>query len=173
MDKAIIIQRLSYIKYLYLKGEEQSQQAEVVAGFSILAFHDAIEMFLMLVYEHLDCGNDKNYKTIDDYLGNIPDIKMKESVKSLNNCRKSLKHQGLMPAKAEIEKHRINTHSILKENSSALLNLDFDSISLIDLVSFEECKQFLSIAQEKRDEDKYLESIVETRKAFRCCASLQ
>ena len=100
MEKAIILQRLSFIKYLYMKGEEQSRQAEVVAGFSILAFHDAIEMFLMLVYEHLDCGNDKNYKTIDDYLGNIPDIKMKESVKSLNNCRKSLKHQGLMPAKA-------------------------------------------------------------------------
>ena len=166
MEKAIIIQRLSYIKYLYLKGEEQSRQAEVVAGFSILAFHDAIEMFLMLVYEHLDCGNDKNYKTIDDYLGNIPNIKMKESVKSLNNCRKSLKHQGLMPAKAEIEKHRINAHSILQENTSALLNLDFDAISLIDLVSFEECKQFLNIAQEKRDEDKYFESIVETRKAF-------
>jgi hypothetical protein len=39
MEKEIIIQRLSYIKYLYLKGEEQSRQAEVVAGFSILAFH--------------------------------------------------------------------------------------------------------------------------------------
>ena len=30
--------------------EEQARQAEIVAGFSILAFHDAIEMFLMLVY---------------------------------------------------------------------------------------------------------------------------
>jgi hypothetical protein len=166
MEKEIIIQRLSYIKYLYLKGEEQSRQAEVVAGFSILTFHDAIEMLLMLVYEHLDCGNDKNYKTIDDYLGNIPGIKMKESVKSLNSCRKSLKHQGLIPAKAEIEKHRVNAHSILQENTSALLNLDFDAVSLIDLVSFEECKQFLNIAQELRDDGKYFECIIETRKAF-------
>lgn len=66
MEKEVVLQRLSYIKYLYLKGEEQARQAEVVAGFSILAFHDAIEMFLMLMYEYLDCGNDKNYKTIDD-----------------------------------------------------------------------------------------------------------
>lgn len=166
MEKEIIIQRLSYIKYLYLKGVEQSRQAEVVAGFSILAFHDAIEMFLMLVYEHLDCGNDRNYKTIDDYLGNISGIKMKESVKALNKCRISMKHQGQFPSKSDIEKHRVNTHSILEDNTTSLLNLDFDSISLIDLVSFEECKQFLKKAQEKRDEDKIYESIIEARKAF-------
>ena len=166
MENEVILQRLSYIKYLYFKGEEQARQAEVVAGFSILAFHDAIEMFLMLMYEHLDCGNDKNYKTIDDYLGSIPNIKMKESVKSLNKCRISMKHQGQFPSKADIEKHRINAHSFLQENALSLLNLDFDSISLINLVSFEECKHFLNIAQRKRDEDKYYESIAETRKAF-------
>ena len=166
MEKGIIIQRLSYIKYLYLKRVEQSQQAEEVAGFSVLAFHDAIEMILMLVYEHLDCGNDKNYKTIDDYLGNIPDIKMKESVKTLNKCRISMKHQGQFPSKSDIEKHRINTHSFFQENTLSLLQLDFDQISLIDLVSFSECKQYLFTAQKNRNEDKCFECTVETRKAF-------
>ena len=166
MDTRVLIQRLSYIKYLYLKGKELSKQAGVVAGFSILAFHDSIEMFLMLVYEHKDCGNDKNYKTIDDYLGNIPDIKMKESIKLLNKCRISMKHQGQFPSKSDIEKHRINALSFLQENTVSLLDLDFDSISLIDLVSFEECKKFLLSAQQKRDENKYFESIVEARKAF-------
>lgn len=53
----------------------------------------------MLMYEHLDCGNDKNYQTIEDYLGSIPNIKMKESVKSLNKCRISMKHQGQFKSK--------------------------------------------------------------------------
>ena len=106
-------------------------------------------MFLMLMYEHLDCGNDKNYKTIDDYLGSIPNIKMKESVKSLNKCRISMKHQGQFPSKPNIEKHRINAHSFLQENALSLLNLDFDSISLINLVSFEECKHFLNIRKKR------------------------
>ena len=166
MEKEIIINRLSYIKYLFLKGEEQARQAEVVAGFSILAFHDAIEMFLMLVYEHLDCGNDKKFITIDDYLGNIPNIKMKESVKSLSKCRNSLKHQGQFPSKNDIDKHRVNTRSFLQTNSSLLLSLDFDSITLIDLVSFEECKQFLKSAQENRDANKFFECMADTRKAF-------
>lgn len=166
MEKEIIIQRLSYIKYLYLKGEEQSRQAEVVAGFSILAFHDATEMLLMLIYEHLDCGNDKNYKTIDDYLGNIQGIKMKESIKALNKCRISMKHQGQFPSKADIEKHRVNTFSILQENTDALLGFDFCSVSLIDLVSFVECRNFLKTAQEKRDGGKIYESVIESRKAF-------
>ena len=37
MENEVVLQRLSYIKYLYFKGEEQARQAEVVAGFSILA----------------------------------------------------------------------------------------------------------------------------------------
>lgn len=166
MDTRVLIQRLSYIKYLYLKGVEQSRQAEVVAGFSILAFHDAVEMFLMLVYEHLDCDKAKNRKTFDEYLGSIPGITMKESVKSLNNCRISLKHHGLLPANKEIEKHRINTHSFLQENTSTLLKLDFDKISLIDLVSFEECKQYLQKAQEELSNKKWFNCIVEAKKAF-------
>lgn len=40
MEKEIVIQRFSYIKNLYLKGEKQSRQSEMVAGFFILAFHD-------------------------------------------------------------------------------------------------------------------------------------
>lgn len=166
MEKGLIIQRLSYIKYLYIKGEEQSRQAEVVSGFSILAFHDALEMFLMLVYEYQDPEKAKKYKTIDDYLGSITGITMKESAKSLNECRNSLKHHGLLPAKKEIDKHRINTHSFLKENAATLLKLDFDTISLIDLVSFDECKKHLIEAQAKRDDGKWFESIANTRKAF-------
>ena len=166
MENYLVIQRLSFIKYLYWKGEEQSRQSEVVAGFSILAFHDAIEMFLMLVYEHLDCGNDKNYKTIDDYLGNIPGVKMKESAKALNKCRNSLKHQGQFPSKADVEKHRVNSFSFLQENTSTLLGLDFDTISLIDLVAFVDCRNFLKAAQERREEENFFESVVETRKAF-------
>ena len=149
-----------------MKGEEQSRQAEVVAGFSVLSFQDAIEMFLMLVSEHLDRGNGKNYKTIEDYLSLIPELSMKESVRMLNKCRISLKHHGQFPSKKDVEKHRTNTYSFLYDNSSTLLDVDFDTITLIDIISFGECKQYLKNAQEKRDSNKWYECIVETKKAF-------
>jgi hypothetical protein len=164
--KGLIIQRLSYIKYLYLKGEEQSRQAEIVAGFSILTFHDAIEMFLMLVFEHQDPDNAKKQKHFDDYLSSISGLKMRDPIRLLNKCRNNLKHEGQLPIKADIERHRMNTYSFLQENTKELLDLSFDEVSLIDLVSYDECKKHLIEAQTKRDEDKWFESIVNTRKAF-------
>ena len=52
LDKGIIIRRLAIIKYLYNIGVQQSMQVETIAGFSILAFHDCAEMFLLLVAEN-------------------------------------------------------------------------------------------------------------------------
>lgn len=51
LDKSIIVKRLALIKYLYRIGIEQSRQAGMFAGFSILTFHDSAEMFLLLVLE--------------------------------------------------------------------------------------------------------------------------
>ena len=52
LDKEIIIRRLAIIKYLYNLGAQQSMQVDMVAGFSILSFHDCAEMFLLLVAEN-------------------------------------------------------------------------------------------------------------------------
>ena len=45
LDKSFIVKRLALIKYLYRIGIEQSRQAGMFAGFSILTFHDSAEMF--------------------------------------------------------------------------------------------------------------------------------
>jgi hypothetical protein len=50
LNPAIIILRLSLIKQLFQIGCEQSKQSESIAGFSLLSFHDNIEMFLKLYH---------------------------------------------------------------------------------------------------------------------------
>jgi len=57
----LLIKRLAYIKQLYRIGMEQSQRNENIAVFSILAFHDSIEMFLALLCEHKNINN-KDFK---------------------------------------------------------------------------------------------------------------
>lgn len=166
MEKNIIVKRLSYIKYLFLKGEEQAKQTEIVAGFSVLALHDAVEMFLMLACEHYDSMKDNKKMMMMDYLGILPDVKMKESMKSLNECRISIKHHGQFPSKTDIEKHRINVRSFLEYHSNTWFDIDFNKLSLIDLVSFEEAKSFLCGALLKKEENDFYGSVVETRKAF-------
>lgn len=46
-----ILERLSFIKYLYELGIEQSQKPEPMCYPALLTFHDAIELFLDLIAE--------------------------------------------------------------------------------------------------------------------------
>lgn len=63
IDKELIIRRLATIKYLYRIGVEQSMQVDTIAGFSILSFHDCVEMFLLLVAEN------KGIKAPESFMG--------------------------------------------------------------------------------------------------------
>ena len=58
IDKELLVKRLSIIKLLYKIGFEQSKQTESISFFSILSFHDSIEMFLKLAAEHKDIKSD-------------------------------------------------------------------------------------------------------------------
>ena len=52
----LILKRLAVIKQLYLQGVAQSYNAEPMNGFSILSFHDSVEMFMKLCAEPLLSG---------------------------------------------------------------------------------------------------------------------
>ncbi len=48
-----ILRRLSYVKYLFQVAIDQSNKPEPLGSFSILTFHDSVEMFLQLSAEYL------------------------------------------------------------------------------------------------------------------------
>lgn len=92
LDKEIIIRRLAIIKYLYNLGAQQSMQVDMVAGFSILSFHDCAEMFLLLVAENKGM---KGENVFMDYWNKIPELTLKESMRILKERRVNIKHKGL------------------------------------------------------------------------------
>jgi hypothetical protein len=53
------MRRLALSRYLYTIGVNQSFQPEPLAGVSILAFHDSVEIFLQVASEHLDVSGPK------------------------------------------------------------------------------------------------------------------
>lgn len=53
MDEEEVIRRLVFIRYLYNLGVEQSKKAEPYSWTSVLTFHDAVELFLVLSAEYL------------------------------------------------------------------------------------------------------------------------
>ena len=165
LDKQIITRRLTLIKYLYCQGVEQSKKAETIAGFSLLHFHDAVEMFLLLVAENLGEKKFQDWSFMQ-FWKEIPDLTMEAQMNSMKNRRVSLKHHGAFPSHDDIEECRINVGTFLKENTKIQFSIDFSDISLADLVSFKETKNNLNKAQIKLKEGDYFQCLIFTRIAF-------
>lgn len=145
LDTEIIIKRLALIKYLYKLGLEQSRQVETLASFSILSFHDSIEMCLKLIAEHNNIKSD-NFSFLD-YWSQIPTLTLKESMRNLNARRVNIKHKGLLPSKSDIEISRVNTSDFFEQNVIVQLGIEFKDISLLTLISNEKVRVFLEEAQ--------------------------
>lgn len=164
MDKEIFLKRLSIIKLLYSHGTYQSSQPDTVSFFSILSFHDSIEMFLKLLALKNNI-NSTNFKFLD-YWDKIPNLTMKEAARALNTRRVNLKHKGLIPGKLEVEASRVTATEFFAENTIIHFDIDFSEISLIDLVENTTTKELLFEAEHFIGNNEIGKSVENTKKAF-------
>ena len=152
IDRTILINRLAKIKYLYNIGLKQSKQVGAFAGFSILSFHDSAEMFLLLVLE--DKGDPRPKSKQADkisfmgYWNLFEDLTLKESMNNLKERRKNIKHKGLFPSKSDIEESRITIMQFFRENVKIQFGLEFDDISLADLIEYNNIKNYIRKSEE-------------------------
>jgi hypothetical protein len=167
------VRRLALIKYFFSIGIEQSRRPEPFCVFSILTFHDAIELFLQLSSEYLNAGKsgESQIKFLEywDVLSRkLPEngITQKESMKRLNSARVALKHHGTIPAKGEIEIFRSNVSDFFMENISIVFGIDFADISLTDLVQLKSARDNLKEAEALLKQGKVEESIGKVAIAF-------
>ena len=159
----IIIRRLVAIKYLYLIGVEQSKQTGTYAGFSILAFHDCVEMLLVLIAEK---KNKKSQQHFLDYWGIIPQLPYKVQMGNLNSIRNNLKHRANFPDKSDIQRCCEDVGAFLKESIKEFLRIEFDDISLSTLISFETVREDVQKAEILMKDGLFFESLDYSKKAF-------
>ena len=164
LDSEIIIRRLANIKYLYSIGVQQSLQVESVAGFSILAFHDCAEMFLLLVAENKGDNADKLH--FMDFWDKYPDLTLKESMRNLKDRRVSIKHKGLFPSKSDIEISRITMADFLEQNTIKQFGIDFKDISISCLISYSKVKEYIDNAEKNCNKGEFYECLVNCKIAF-------
>jgi len=167
MDQQNIIRRLSIIKLLYKEGVEQSLQSEATSFFSILSFHDSIDMFLNLAIQKLEIQRQKNEKIyFADYWDKIPNLPLKEQMLKLNEMRNSIKHKGIVPGRIEIETTKLHTTEFFEQNTPSIFEINFNEISLFDLLKFDGTKKYLKKAQQEMDNGNMKESAGEVAMAF-------
>jgi hypothetical protein len=165
------VQRLAFIKYLFNVAVEQSRQPEPLAAASILTFHDSIELFLCLSYEHL--GVNKNNNTT--FLGHWEMLKpklsgegltQKAAMSRLDASRGNLKHKGLLPHKQDIEELRASAMNFFIDNTPLVFDVDFGNISMINLVTYEETRERLKKAEEHEKKGEIEQALIEIGFAF-------
>jgi len=162
-----LLRRLSFIKYLYIQGIEQSDKSEPLCNIAILTIHDAIELFLQLVCEHFDINSTKaDFMEYFDLISKKTSISQIESMRRFNKTRVSLKHHGTMTSKNDISFFANSTRSFFADNCKSMLDIEFDSISLIDLVIFPKTRSHLLASQEKMDNGESEDALEEITIAF-------
>jgi hypothetical protein len=165
------MQRLTFIKYLYGVAVEQSRQPEPLGAASILTLHDSVELFLQLASEYRDAKTTAKMNFMDywDVLNDkLPNAGLahKESMSRLNKARVSLKHHGTFPSATAIESLRSSVTNFFEDNTPIVFNIDFGSISMINLVVHEVAREKLTKAQRLMDESNAPGALAEIAEAF-------
>jgi hypothetical protein len=174
LDPTAIRRRLAFIRYIYRRGQEQSNMADPLCSVALLSQHDAIDMFLYLGVEHLDLTVSTNnslkevWGTLDKKLEELskPRLTQKTPVERLNKARVELKHRGTRPSKSDILEFQMTTHAALSENSSTLFDVDFATVSLVDLISSATVRDLLDRAVQHVGQGDYNEAMKGITLAF-------
>lgn len=148
------MRRLAFVRYLYSQGVEQSRRPYPHAAVSLLTFHDAVELFLVLAYEHLNAHvKGEREPAFMDYWKLLrrrvpPDgLSQESSMQRVNKARVSLKHRGVLPSSLDLESYRASVTSFFEENTPAVFELELSSISMIELVQCAGARNELTEAQ--------------------------
>ena len=144
-----LVKRLTFIKFIYEAGIEQSNNQEPFSSQSILTFHDAVELFIHLACEHLDINKSFNDLIAywDEFSRVNKPLNQKEAMRRFFKARTNLKHFGILPHKIDIESYRASVTNFFQDNTQLLFGIEFSNISMIDLVSDSDVKDFLLKAE--------------------------
>jgi hypothetical protein len=147
------IRRLAMIQYMYTMAVDQSHQPEPLYMVGLLLFHDAVELFVALVSEHLNSGKTGQdlmayWEFINQKLPTGTEFGHKDSMTRLNKARSNWKHHGIRVSATEIDDFRVNVADFLRENTPKVFGIDFEEISMVLLVQNDVVRDRLTKAQE-------------------------
>lgn len=181
MTQNEILKRLAYIKHLYKQAIEQSKQPETINYSCILSFHDAIDWFMSLACMKrgitdankinilsANSGHKKTKNSIAlmDYFAILPDLQVASEIEKINKLRNALKHDFVLPSKLAVSES-ISTSTIFFEvNTKIVFNLMFSEISLTDLLSIGNVKEYLKKAEGNILASMFEDAMEEIAKAY-------
>jgi hypothetical protein len=168
LQPEILVKRLAFIRYVYEFAIYQSRLAGLRQATSILAFHDAVEMALVLGLQHHEVRlKGQSFAQYWSDLENVGvSVRQRSTMETLNRVRVDLKHRGIMPAQVEIEAARVHVRDFFVVNIPIMFNLSLEDASLVPIVRYDEARSHLEGAESHMRQQAYNDGITQIAFAF-------
>ncbi|MGV9568053.1 helix-turn-helix domain-containing protein, partial [Streptomyces sp. NPDC003480] len=141
---------------------------------SVLTFHDALELFLIVTAEHLGAvlkDRDPFIKRFFEGLhpSNFPgevELQGQYGIKRLNELRNGVKHTAGFPGPNAIADVKADTAHFFLENPPRVFGFAFDDIDLAEAVQHDQTRTHLKTAAQLNSEGSFLEAMGTLAMAF-------
>ncbi|ELP65939.1 hypothetical protein STRTUCAR8_01786 [Streptomyces turgidiscabies Car8] len=168
------MKNLAFIRLLHRQGIEQSLLPEPLSFTSVLTFHDAVEMFLIVTAEHLGAvvkDRDPFIKRFFEGLhpSNFADgveLQGQYGIKRLNDLRNGFKHTAGFPGPVAITDVKADTAHFFEENTPRVFGLAFDDIDLAEVVQHGRTREHLKTAAQLDSQGSRMEAMGTLAVAF-------
>lgn len=166
--------RLAFIRLLYLQGIEQYRQPRPLSAASTLTFHDTTELFLILAADHLQAGPVSRDSSLLQYWTVLRprrgftgvELSGQHGIARLISVRNDLKHLGALPSAEDVDDARSSVTGFLEDNTPKVFGLEFASIDTADLVPQEGARAGLKAAAAAEAAGDRKEAMAELSEAF-------
>jgi hypothetical protein len=166
-----ILRRIVNAKYVLQRAAKmQDENSEISLSISLLLMHDAIEMLMIAVLDHLQIGV-KPKREFMDFWSEIkqaghpsaPDLL---PMQSLNKLRVGLKHNGNSPNPKQVRELLPRTRGFFENVLSTYCHISYGDVSLVDLVPDQEVRDLLKGSREKFVSGEKVDSLIDLKIAL-------
>jgi hypothetical protein len=166
-----IVERVACAKYLFQSGINTLDAAgPFSSGLAVLSFHDAAEILLLAIAEHIqvNCGKRPDFMQLHDAINKagVPKLTHHMALNQLNNARVSFKHHAMGPKDEDARKFRRDLDSFFPTATRDFLGLDYEEVTLADLVQHTRSRNWLKRAVQSSEKGDYCCSAFESAVAF-------
>ena len=154
---------------MFLEASTYVERSDAVSsGIAISMLQDSVELYLWTLIKEKDVpateqdGFVSYIKILPKKGYKIPNI---AKLQELNKARVGFKHYGNLPDPSEAVKHQTNVEDFLRKAMKEHFDVNFDDLSLIDLVADKTVRDQLRVAEAKINTGNYDEAADELAKA--------
>ena len=147
-----IHRRVVNAKYILERAARMQRESnEMSIAVSLLLMHDAVELLMHAVLDHLSVK--KKYEFMGFWSAikeaGYPEPHDYAPMETLNKLRVGLKHSGILPRSQTVQELLPRARGFFENVLKAYCAVDYASVSLIDLIADEEVRSLLNEAQSK------------------------